>query len=75
MDMVDTNVIGGVLGRGAYGMSEEKALSWHILMEPSVKDEDDMITMTRTVTTATQKRLINPLAPELFFFNFSTPCI
>ena len=70
MDMVDTNVIGGVLGRGAYGMSEEKALSWHILMEPSVKDDDDddMMTMTRTVTTATQKRLINPLAPELFFF-------
>jgi hypothetical protein len=28
-------------GGSAYGMSEKKALSWHILVEPSVNDDDD----------------------------------
>jgi len=27
------------------------------------------------VHSPTNALLINPLAPELFFFNFSTPCI
>jgi hypothetical protein len=44
---------------GAYGMREKEALSWHILVETLVNDDDDMMTMTLKTAMITQKHLIN----------------
>ena len=48
---------------------------YEMKIDGNLREEGNTICVTHFGYYACNKMVLNPLAPELFFFNFSTPCI